>query len=207
MSVKTFSFQEMLILADENAATLRNDRRHGQAVAAFGTAEPSGHNKWLLVDCVGMLIRDRLTGRGMKRKLAAWYVRAFADQWLQGVSRVEHRHHAILLAVADRGGGQWWAASGPMEEFLAFLKKQAKMPERLYTVELAEVVDDIRKRAQKAGIHLGDFILPPDHPQLVQWTTNFRNAREKELAQWFKKAPRGPSERERQGYEDILCTI
>lgn len=207
MSVKTFSFQEMLILAGENAATLRNDRRHGQAVAAFGTAEPSGHNKWLLVDAVAMLIRDQLTERGMKRKLAAWYVLAFSDQWLEGVSRVEHLHHAILLAVADLGGGQWWAAFGAAEKFLAFLKTLPKPPERLYTVELAEIMDDIRERAQKAGIHLGDFILPPNHPQLVQWTTAFRNARGKELAQWFKKPPRGPTERERQAFEDLLCTI
>jgi hypothetical protein len=207
MSFKTFSFQEMLILADENAASFRNDRRHGFTVAAFGAAEPSGHNRYLLVDCVAMLIRDWLTERGLKRKLAAWYVRAFADEWLKGLSRVEHLHHTILLAVADRGGGEWWAAAGPKEYFLEFLEEQPKMPEQLYTVELAEVVDEIKKRAQKAGIHLGDFILPPNHPQLIEWTTKFRNAREKELAQWFKKPPRGPTERERQGYEDILCTI
>ena len=41
MSFKTFSFQEMLTLTGENAATLRNDRRHGQTVAAFGTARRS----------------------------------------------------------------------------------------------------------------------------------------------------------------------
>ena len=209
MSVKSFSFNEMLELTGENAATLRNDRRHGQAVAAFGAAEPSGHNKWLLVDCVAMRIRDQLTERGMKRKLAAWYVLAFSDQWLEGVSRVEHQQQAILLAVADLGGGEWWAAFGAAEKFLAFLKAQAlpKPPERLYTVELAEIMNDIHQRAQKAGIHLGDFILAPNHPQLVQWTTAFRNAREKELAQWFKKPPRGPSERERRAFEDVLCTI
>jgi hypothetical protein len=207
MSVKSFSFQEMLALTGENAATLRNDRRHGQTVAAFGAVEPSNHNRYLLVDCAAMLIRDKLNERGMKRQLAAWYVRAFADEWLKGLSRVEHLHHEVLLAVAHHGGGQWWAASGPKEEFIAFLKAQPKMPEQLCSVELAEVVDDIEKRADKAGIHLGDFILPPDHPQLVKWTTQFRSARDKELALWFKKPPRGPTERERQGYEDILCTI
>ncbi len=207
MSVKTFSFQEMLILADENAATLRNDRRHGQAVAAFGAAEPSHHARWLLVDGVAMRIRDKLNERGMKRQMAAWYVRGFSDQWIEGVSRVEHQQQAILLAVAYLGGGQWWAATGLKEDFLAFLEEQPKMPEQLYTVELAEVMDDIKKRAQKAGIHLGDFFLPPDHPQLVQWTTQFKNAREKELAQWFRRPPRGPTERERRTFEDVLCTI
>jgi hypothetical protein len=207
MSVKSFSFQEMLALTGENAATLRNDRRHGQTVAAFGVVEPSNHNKWLLVDCVAMRIRDRLNERGMKRKLAAWYVRAFSDQWLEGVSRVEHLQREILLAVAYVGGGQWWAASGPSEEFLTFLKELRKPPEQLYTVELAEIMEDIRQHGQKDGIHLGDFILPPSHPQLIKWTTAFRKAQEKELAQWFKKPPRGPSERERQAFEDVLCTI
>ena len=207
MSVKSFSLQEMLALTGENAATVRNDRRHGQTVAAFGAAEPSHNNRYLLVDCVAMLIRDKLTKRGMKRKLAAWYVRAFSDQWLQGVSSVEHMDQAILLAVAHLGDEHWWAASGPSEEFLAFLKGLPKPPEQLYTVELVEVMDDIRKRAQKAGIHLGDFFLRPDQPQFIQWTTAFRNAREKELAQWFKNQPRSPSERERRAFEDVLCTI
>ena len=67
----------MLTLTGENAATLRNDRRHGQTVAAFGTAEPSNNNKWLLVDCVAMAIRDELNDereRGMKRKMAAFII-------------------------------------------------------------------------------------------------------------------------------------
>jgi hypothetical protein len=207
MSVKSFSLKEMLELTGENAATLRNDRRHGQTVAAFGAAEPSNHNGWLLADCAGMLIRDKLNERGMKRKLAAWYVRAFSDHWLEGVSRVEHLDQAILLAVACVGDGRWWAAFGAAEEFLTFLKGLPRPPEQLYTIDLAEVVEHIKKNAKKAGIHLGDFILPPNHPQLIEWTTAFRNARENELAQWFKKPPRGPTERERRAYEDQLCTI
>jgi hypothetical protein len=207
MSIKAFSYQEMLALTGENPATVRNDRRHGQTVAAFGAAEPSGHGRWLLVDCAAMLIRDQLNGRGMKRQLAAWYVRAFSDHWLQGLSLAEHMGKTVLLAVAEHSGDQWWAAFGPSEEFLKFLETLPKPPERLYTVELAGIMNGIRQRAQKAGIHLGDFVLRPDHPQLVQWISKFKNARDKELAQWFRKPPRGPSERERQAFEDVLCTI
>jgi hypothetical protein len=212
MSIKTFSFQEMLTLTDENAATLRNDRRHGHAVAAFGTAEPSNNSKWLLVDCVAMLIRDQLNDEhecGMRRKTAAFIVRAFFDQWAEAVSKVEHLHQAMLFATADHGDKKMWAAFGPTKDFRAFLDLLPEPPKRLYTVDVTAIMARIQQRAQKADIVLGNFFLPPDHPLFIKWTTEFRAAREKAQAQFdpLKKPMRGPSERERQSFEDALCTI
>ena len=78
-----------------------------------------------------------------------------------------------------------------------------------FTVDVMAIMDGIQQRAKKAGIHLGNFFLPPDHPLFVKWITEFRTAREKAQAQFdpIKKPMRGPSERERQAFEDVLRTI
>jgi hypothetical protein len=211
MSIKPFSYQEMLALTGENPATVRNDRRHGQTVAAFGAAEPSSNNKWLLVDCVAMLIRDQLVELGMRRKMAAIIVRAFFDHWVEALSKVEHQGRSMLFATADLGGKRMWTAFGSEDKFSAFqeLLPEDEPPKRLYTVKLGEIMDGIRHRAQKADIHLGSFFLPPEHPFFIKCTTEFRAAREKALNQFdpLRKPPRGPSERERQAFEDTLCTI
>ena len=216
MSVKSFSFQEMLALTGENAATLRNDRRHGHAVAAFGTAEPSNHGKWLLVDCVAMAIRDELTGYGLRRKVAAFIVRAFFDKWIEAVSKVEYEGRPMLFATGGVDDKTMWAALGPAEglrKFLELLPEELQpdlqAPRRLYTVNVADIMDRIQQRAKKTSIHLGNFFLPPDHPLFIKWITEFRTAREKAQAQFdpIKKPMRGPSERERQAFEDVLCTI
>ena len=186
---------------------MRNDRRHGQTVAAFGAAEPSHNNRYLLVDCVAMLIRDKLTKRGMKRKLAAWYVRAFSDQWLQGVSSVEHMDQAILLAVAYLGGETGGPHLGRRRNFLPSLKGCRNRPNsctRLSWWRSWTVSGNVPKRPASISA-ISSF--GPINRSLSSGLPHSEMRGEKELAQWFKNPPRGPSERERRAFEDVLCTI
>jgi hypothetical protein len=211
MSIKTFLFPEALILAAENAASFRNDRRHGHTVAAFGAAEPSNTNRWLLVDFVAMAIRDQLTDYRLERKVAAFIVRAFFDKWIEAVAKVEYQGRPMLFATGGVDDKTMWAAVGPAEGFRAFLEllPEEQAPKRLYTVEVATIMNDIQQRAKKAGIIAGNFFLPPEHPMFIKWTAEFRNARERAQAQFdpLKKPWRGPSERERQVFEDMLSTV
>ena len=156
-------------------------------------------------------VRDQLVELGMRRKMAAIIVRAFFDHWVEALSKVEHQGRSMLFATADLGGKRMWTAFGSEDKFSAFqeLLPEDEPPKRLYTVKLGEIMDGIRHRAQKADIHLGSFFLPPEHPFFIKCTTEFRAAREKALNQFdpLRKPPRGPSERERQAFEDTLCTI
>jgi hypothetical protein len=204
---RTFSFREMLILADENSATLRSDRRHNRTVAAFGAAEPADSNRYLLIDIVAMKMRDQLTDYGLKRRLAANIVRGWFDQWAECVSRAEHSQESMLFVVADTGSDKWFTCFGPaaqLPHFVATIPEQ-QLPRRLFVVNVAQLMLDIQVRAQKAGIELGSFFLPLEHPLFVEWVGEFKRAREKALADPFSKPIRGPTQRERQAIEKQLC--
>ena len=200
-----FTFREMLLLADENPATLRNDRRHNRTVAAFGAAEPADSNRYLLIDIVAMKIRDQLTDYGLKRRLAANIVRGWFDQWAECVSRAEHGE-AMLFAMADPGGDKWFTCFGPAAQLPKFMETMQQLPQRFFIVDVAQLMLDIQVRAQKAGIELGSFFLPVDHPLFVEWASECKQARERALADPFSKpVRRGPTQRERQAIEKQLC--
>ena len=203
---RTFSFREMLILAAENAATLRSDRRHNRTVAAFGAAEPADSNRYLLIDIMAMKIRDQLTDYGLKRRLAANIVRGWFDQWAECVSRAEYCEETMLFAVADTGTDIWFTCFGPAAQLRDFLATEQQLPRRLFIVNVSQLMSDIQLRAKKVGIELGNFFLPVEHPLFVEWASEFKRAREKALADPFNKPIcRGPTQREREAVEKQLC--
>ena len=95
------------------------------------------------------------------------------------MSKVEHLHQAMLFATADHGDNKMWAAFGPAKDFRPFLTALPEPPKRLYTVDVTAIMDGIEQRAKKAGIHLGNFFLPPDDPLFIKWITEFRTARKR----------------------------
>jgi hypothetical protein len=198
--ILTATVREMLALTGTNAATLRNDRRRGHMVAAFGAADTALPGRYFVIDAVAVALRNELVDNGLRLKDAAALVRAYFDHWIAAVAHIEHRQRAWLWAVAEtETAGVWWSASGPADEFLTFIKNQPR-PKRLILVNVPKVLDGILKRAAKAKLDLstGSFFLPPEHELFIEWTSEHRKRREAGLRRHdplYKYTPTAPTMR------------
>ncbi len=84
--------------------------------------------------------------------------------------------------VGELDDGIQWCAAGPEHELPAFLKNQPKSV-RLFVVNLEAHLNEIRQRADKAGLDLsrGSFFPAPENPVFLQLLTEFRGRRERYL--------------------------
>jgi hypothetical protein len=182
MPILAATAAELIVLAGVTAAKFRADLKRGNSVMAFGGARPSGFGKYLAVDAVAMAIRDDLYDHGMSRGEAAWHTRNFWDTWALAGSRLEHFGVPNLFAVGELADGVQWCAAGPEHDLPAFLKNQPKS-RRLFVVNLEAQLNEIRQRADKAGMDLsrGSFFPAPENPVFIQLLTEFRDRREQYL--------------------------
>jgi hypothetical protein len=173
---------ELIVLAGVTAANFRADMKRGHSVLAFGGARPSGFGKYLAVDAVAMGIRDDLYDHGMSRGEAAWYTRNFWDTWALAGSRLEHHGVANLFVVGELDDGVEWCSAGPEHDLPTFLKNFPKSV-RLFVVNLQAQLNEIRQRADRAGMDLsaGSFLPAPENPVFVQLLAEFRDRRERYL--------------------------
>jgi hypothetical protein len=201
---------ELLVMTGTNASSLRSDRLRKVSAAAFGAERPVLVDRCLLIDGVALLICDDLRRSGMARRAAAMVVRGFFDKWIEAVARIEHRDEAVLFAVAEQSPGVWWCAAGLADQLPGFIRSNP--PRRLFVVNIAMIMLDMKKRAAKAGFDLsgGSFFLPPDHELYLQWTDEFRERREAAQAQFdplHMKPPRPLSAPQRRTVETASCRI
>ncbi len=120
----------------------------------------------------------------------------------------------IVFAVAERDDGAWWCGNARADKLADFVTEQSKQSplKRLFVVNLARILDDMHKRAAKAGLDLttGSVILPPDDPQLVEWLREFRARRDAVQRQFdplHAKAPPRPSAAMRAQIEAMSCSL
>lgn len=210
MPILTARLGELLIIADQNASTLRSDRLRHYAVAAFGAEHPVLEERCLLLDGVAMLVRDELARKGMARLGAATVTRAYWPEWTEALAWVEHKRAPIVFAVAELRGGGWWCAHGRADKLSDFVTNQPL--ERLLCVNLAQIKIDMDTRAAKAGFDLSDgtYCLPPDHPVLVEWLKEYRDRRaalQRKFDPMRGKAPSPPSVAQRRVLQELTCSI
>jgi hypothetical protein len=210
MPILTATLDQILVLTDTNAATLRGDRLRGNAVAAFGCERPLLDQRWLLVDGVAMLVRDDLS-KSMLRKGAANVTRAFWDKWAMALSRVEHERKAYVFSVAEQQDGPWWCGLGPANELADFVKTQPPL-RKLIVVNLAQILLDMQRRATKAklDISFGSVVPPPDDPSFVRWLEEFakrREALQQKYDPLHAKPPKPPSVEQRRAIELMSCSL
>jgi hypothetical protein len=211
MPILTAQLGELLPICALNGATLRSDRLRKASVAAFGAEHPVLEERCLLIDGVAMLVRDDLNRSGMVRRGAAMVARAFFDRWIEAVSRIEHRGEAVLFAVAEQTENVWWCASGLADQLPKFLANRPPL-RRLFVVNIAEIMLNIRARAEQAGFDLsgGSFFQPPDDKLYLEWMREFSERRAAVQAQFdplHMKPPRHPSAQQRRVIEGMTCRI
>ncbi len=161
-----------------------------------------------------MLVRDRLNDAGMVRRAAASITLAFWPEWTEALAYVGHPRLPIVFAVAERDDGAWWCGNGRADQLADFVAEQSKQSplKRLHVVTVARILDDMHKRAAKAGLDLsaGSVILPPDDPQLVEWLREFRaprDAAQRKFDPLHAKPPPRPSTAMRAQIEALSCSL
>lgn len=147
---------------------------------------------------VALLIQNDLA-RSLPRAVAAMIVRAYFDVWATAVARVEHRGEPVIFGVGEVRERQWWVAAGRAEQLPAFLASQPPL-RRFVEVNVAALLAEMYERARAAGLDLsaGSFFLPPDDPLFLKWMAEFRQSRERAIAQFDPtdiKAPPPPTAR------------
>ena len=159
----------LFVLSGTKDATYRSDVFRGQSVAAFGAPEPVLESGPLALDAVAIAIRDDLA-RAIPRDVAAAIVRGYFDYWFDAVSNAEHHNQAVVFVAAELlgSGNNWRAGYGPTAKLPEYVASLAN-PRRLVVVYVNDILDQIRKRAAKAGLDLSgrSFAPPPDHPFLA----------------------------------------
>jgi hypothetical protein len=218
MAILTCSQRELLQLTDISSLVYRQDKFRGQGVAAFGCEAPVLENRPLVLDAVACLVRDSLadqlprTGEQHRNRAAA-FTRNFWPEWAEAVAWVEHHRQPIVFALAEREDGQWWVAPGRADTLADYVRDEwKKSPLRtLVCVNVADILDNIDKRAAKHGLDLrtGSVILPPDDPNLVAWLAEFRQWRDaiKKFDPLHPKWPPRPNAAQRRAIEAISCTL
>jgi hypothetical protein len=210
MPILTARLNELLVMTGVSGNNLRTDRLRGHAVAAFGAERPIFDDRCLLIDGVAMLVAADLRRSGMSRRGAAMVTRAFFDKWVDCVSRIEHRDEDVLFAVGEQSPGVWWCGAGLAGQLPSYLRSNP--PRRIFIVNVAAMMFNMRERAEKAGYDLsgGSFFLPPDHELYVQWTKEFRERREAAQEQFdpqHMKPPKPLSVHQRRTIETSSCRI
>jgi hypothetical protein len=186
-----------------NAATLRSDRARNLTAAAFGAREPLLIGRPLMMDVVSTCVVDKLARDGVPKKIAADTTRGYFDYWMTSVALVEHKGEDRVFVVSEldkrkTGGRDWHAAEGPKDalpKLVADLQATGAL-RRMHVVDIAEIIREIRKRADDAliDLSLGSFFLPVEHRLFIAWREEFRQwrvqafARHSAVARRFDKS-------------------
>jgi hypothetical protein len=210
-AILTCTQRDLLILGDNTAIQLRQDRFRHQNVAAFGTAEPLLADRCLVVDAVAMCVRDALNRSQLKgiapmgRRAAAMITLNFWPEWMEAFAEVEHAHQPIVFVVAAREDGVWWCGKGRADKLAPFVAEQSEQSpvQQLFAVNLERIRENIFKRATKAGIDLsaGRITLPPNDPMFVEWANEFKDERKPKFDPYRAKEPRRVSAKRRAAIE------
>ena len=134
-------------------------------------------------------------------------MRGFWPEWATALARVEHNREPYVFAVAEREDGAWWCGASRAETLAAFVTEQSPL-RQLACVNVPQIKIDIDTRAAKARIDLrsGNYILPPDHPTLVEWLAEFRarrDAAQRKFDPLRAKAPPRPTAAQRRVIEGL----
>jgi hypothetical protein len=174
MPILRCTYGQLLRLSGTNAATARSDRFQAQNCAAFGTWEPLRKDHCLVLDAVAWSVRNILSDKKrMKRRIAAAVVREFWPEWMTALAYCEFRHLPYGFVVAQYSERGWWASYGlatSLPKLIADLPPE-EVPQRLFTVNLPRIIEDIQQRAKKSRLDIsgGSFGLPPDNEHFREW--------------------------------------
>jgi hypothetical protein len=190
MGILSLSPAQLSTVTGKPTSTIRADRARKQSAAAFGALEPV-LTRPLMMDAVAVMMVDWLAKDGVPRRVAADTVRGYFDYWMTSVALVEHKgeHRVFVLSELDKqktGGKDWSAAEGPKDGLpglVADMQRTGAL-RRMHVIDIAEIRQTIRKRADDAliDLSLGSFFLPPDHPLFIAWREEFRQWRVQALA-------------------------
>lgn len=200
------------------AVTLASDRKRGITASAWGSLEPA-LGVATFMDAVAVVLVERLNGLGVEREHGSAIVRTFAHYWMEACAKIEHndlevRNERVFFTVAivDFAKGIMRVDAlleSEMPKLLELIKPVAGENVRILRVDLRELLQFVRMRAEEADMDLsrGSMFYPPDHPEFLTWKSRHAEWAAEMLAQATPDRPRKLSRGERAAFEADLVRV
>jgi hypothetical protein len=145
--------------------------RRKQVSLAFGLDQASNWN--VLFDLDAAFIRTTLDlAPGLELATAAQLMRLNSDVLLSAIGQADATSEPVWLCVAqgeDSRGKNYLVAAGPLSQFAEFkVEGRTNIPQRMYLLNISDVLARIRANARKAGIDLSAAFFPPPGDELFE---------------------------------------
>jgi hypothetical protein len=165
---------------------LKNRRRRGELVTAFGRDVAYRSLGYIEADCVGPVLVDVLGSGRLGARRAARILRINFDIWAKTLSIADVGRPSFLAYVEQRNrfGGELTFAMGTATDDPAIIKRIAdewtgEWTEHTYAVDMAGVLKTVRANAKRGGYDFSArFLPPPDSAELAELLAPFVAARD-----------------------------